>query len=148
MSQTIIRKLETALVNMYLAPTSPLSSSIIIDTSNNPARWINLYTGEENKDKDAPAIICNVNRAVEEIPYSSVWRVSTEIDVKEVAVEVDQEDVSVLADAAFQTLLTPSSSLASGNGLNIMGIVITNQDLVFSGDCWVAKLTVDIIASG
>jgi hypothetical protein len=144
---TLLHKIETAFQNYYITqsvmPTGSISSSFTFD------RPLQIYKGEDNSDKAAPCIIINAEGSAEVVLYTGIMRCPTTITVKEMAADTDEPDIATLADMVFDLALTSSFNLTdydSHSGLGVMDMVITDLSVHPEGDCWVSRLTLDVIA--
>lgn len=150
MGQALLsHKIETALQNLYITasyvPSGSISSSFTF------ADPLNIYRGEDNEDKAAPAIIVSCAGGAEVVLFSGVFRMATKIMVKEMAADITEPNIATLADKVFEIALDPTMSLATYDtehtGLGIMDTVITNMETRPEGDAWVSTLFLDYIAA-
>ena len=114
---------------------------------------INIYTGTDNDDKAAPAVICYAESASEDFPFSGIWHVKTNIILKEMA-ELDSERVtrlnSLLGDV-HSAFLKPNieSTLTSKSPSNyyVYQVVFDGKNSTQDGDAWVHTLSLDIVST-
>lgn len=112
---------------------------------------VNIYNGTDNQTKVAPAIICNAMQATETYRDSGVWKIVTEIKVKEMAETPENKDIVNNGDISGVIWATFQSPDAINNLNNqssdfiaydiILGDDIKSQE----GDAWVQALSLEII---
>lgn len=145
-------KIENALYNLYYSSSYMPSGSLItgsISSSFTFTEPLQIYKGEEHEVKAAPCIIISSQGSAEVVLFTGIMRCSTDIIVKEMAVDTAMTQTSVLADKVFEMILDPALNLPAYDnvgGLGVMDIIITSLNISSEGDSRVSTLSVDIIA--
>lgn len=67
-----------------------------------------FYTGQNNQDKEAPAVIVSATNSNEVYYSSNVYRLRIEVMVKEMAADVAKDDIGVLASLIFNCFFDPN----------------------------------------
>jgi len=129
MARHINSLVETAIANLYAS-----SSNWPVD--------VNIYKGEDNEEKEAPAVIVNAASAVDLSPPSRVWNVTTDIITKEMAYDSDGSEPTI-ADFAEELLFVSASSITHSN-LYISDIHSQGTTMTRQGDAWVSTLTLNV----
>lgn len=109
-----------------------------------------VYTGFDDEEKQAPAIICNGESASEVELSTGVYRVKMQITVKEIAADTGETDKGVLGNTIFQSFLdnnTITNLINAVPNLFIYDIIIEGMSNSEQGDAWVQTLSLDIIAT-
>lgn len=128
-----------------LATTERACVEIAASASISASVDANIYTGMDNDDKVAPAVICGALDAMQDFPESGIWRVKTQIVVKEVAADTDL--TSSLANVIFEKFSTVTKEELSGSvenfsvyDIQLEGCTNSQQD-----DTWVQTLSLEIV---
>lgn len=104
-----------------------------------------VYTGLDSDEKTAPAIICSSDSAVEEVPYTGVYRVRTDIIIKENAADTTGS-LGSLSNVIFEKFLTiDTGSFSSGSNMSAYDIQVEGTDNSVEGDVWKQTLTLSIV---
>lgn len=134
----ILKTVEEAFVNYFM------SSSISAST-------VNIYTGTDSENKEAPALIIYAmeGQHVEpDLPDLGVWKVKTEFKVKEIA--ADSNVTSSLASDIYEVLMTGNnvkSFLNNSSSLFCYDIFVDNTANTQDGDAWVQATTLDVVCA-
>lgn len=120
-------------------------STYISASINSGSLYANVYTGMDNEDKIAPAIIVFVKDATEVVFNSRCYAFDVDIVVKEIATDDTVDNYSTLAgnvlslftDSVSGSLATSQFCQGNGIGINFWQIQIGNYNSVTVGDAWI-----------
>lgn len=133
----ILRTTEDACA--WLATTASLSASFNVP----------VYTGINNLDKTAPCIICYAESATEDFPFSGIYRVKTNIRIKEVASETDTS--SSLATTLFEAFLNPLTKQAfnayDSSSYFVYEYFVDTTNDSWDQDVWIQEYQLEIVSA-
>ena len=110
------------------------------------ASAVNIYRGQGNEDKEAPALIIVADNATEEFAGSGIWHVKTEFRVKELA--SDTSVTSSLADTVFSAFLNDNTkNQLSGSGYYCYDLFVEDTANSRDGDTWIQTVRMDIVCA-
>ena len=124
---------ENALASASLATV--ISASLVV----------NVYTGIDNDEKSAPAIICSCADATEDFIGSGVWHIKSSIIVKEIA--FDTSVSSSLATTLFNKIIemTPSQLSNCTSNYSVYDFWIDGNEQSQQDDAWIQTLNLEIV---
>jgi hypothetical protein len=131
-----------------LLTTETACASLATSASVSASLGLNVYTGIDNEDKEAPAVICSAISATEDFPQSGIWHVKTFIKVKEIA--EDTTNKGNASTAIFQRFLTGSINTDLKNNASnfyVFDVFAEDSQNTQEGDAWVQTLSLDIVAA-
>ena len=116
-------------------------------TSSSFSGSFNVYAGEDDETKAAPAIIVKVNSTEQIVLRSNVYRVGLTVMVKQMA----EDDALAEMDYNFQTLFkditdTGSSLGSYADNLAVHEVISTNNTKTISGDAISQEIGLELIA--
>jgi len=124
-----------------VAATASLSSSY---------SGINVYTGTDNEDKAAPAIICWAQSSTEDFPLSGIWHVKTSIITKQIAITGSVGEMNTFVGDIQSAFLTGSIETTLSNRVSnyfVYQVLFDSSDSSQDGDTWVHTLDLDIVCT-
>lgn len=129
-----------------LTLTETACANLCLSASTANGFTVNVYTGLDNEDKQAPAVICTCVDATEDFPDSAIWHIKTAITVKEIA--SDTEVTSTLADSIFSVLSTATNEQISGSvsGLAVYDINLGEYSKTQDQNAWVKTMSGELVA--
>lgn len=115
-----------------------------------PETNVFVRTGVDNEDLNAPAVICHAVEATEDFPYSGIYRVTANVAVKEMAADVNANDIGVLPDTVFHAFLVDNIEQLLGDGVFnyfVYQLRIDSTGNNTSGDAWEQTYRFEIVCA-
>jgi len=139
MSQAILRQTENACA--ALAYSASVSASLGLTFGNG------IYTGLDNEDKDAPAVVCFAESATEDFPFSGMYRVKTHILIKEMAADTSMS--SSLATTMFEAFCNSGTKgvLNQYSGYFVYEYFIDGTHDLTNGDANIQQYDFEIVSA-
>jgi hypothetical protein len=133
MAATIGRKVETAFAQLV---------------ANLAITGLEVYTGLDNDEKDAPAVIVSAGTAREECVGCGVWHVPLTIHVRQIAADTEEDAADAIAGQVF-TACVEADVTALGNlaSIKIFDLLTNENGQGESGDAWDAQTNLEVICA-
>ena len=109
---------------------------------------INYYTGVNNEDKDAPAVIVSARVGNEVVYGTNVYSMEVSLLVKEMAADTNKADIGVLAANVFNVFYDPARTTNFTNtsiGFATFQVQPGAVDTEVDADTMVNKFTATLI---
>lgn len=106
------------------------------------------YTGANNEDKEAPAVIVSARVGQETYWNTNVYAISVTVTCKEMAYDTDKETIGVLAANVFNCFYDPQRNVNFSNtGSGFATFQVQPQDIetATEGGALINRLTCDFI---
>lgn len=128
-----------------LITTENALASASLATVNSASLTSNVYTGIDNEDKGAPAIICSCQSATEDFVGSGIWHIKSSVIVKEIA--ADTSVTSSLATTVFEKIvgLTTTQLANCTTNFAVYDVLLEGHEQSQQSDAWVQTLNLEII---
>ena len=112
---------------------------------------MNIFTGTDNEDKKAPAVICYAESCSEDFPFSGIWHVKTNIIVKDMAADSSPDGINSLLGDVYSGFLTSDIETKLTNKLAstyyVYQVVFDVNSSNTDGDAWIHTLSLDIVST-
>ena len=113
---------------------------------------LSIYKGFNNTSKTAPCVIVSATEARNEIHNIAIYRVKTDIIIKEIASDTTASNIGYTASTIYQAFLNGNNTIQFLNNTNsgsyyvydMMLNHIVNEE---EGDAWVQTLSFDIVCA-
>ncbi len=111
------------------------------------ASSVQVATGLDNVDKDAPIVVCYAESSFEDFPNSGIHHVKMNVVVKEMA--ADTSTSSSLANTIFQTFCNPNTKAALNSypGFFVYEYFTAEPSQGWGGDAWHQTYSFDVISA-
>jgi len=142
MALPILLKTEEACV--ALATSASIALGYVPETN------IFIRAGVDNEDVKAPAILCSALTATEDFPFSGIFHCSTNITIKEMAGDMERENLGGLSEPIFRTFLSDNiEQLLTQIVSNyyVYQLKVENTTNENHEDAWSQVFTVDIVSA-